>query len=268
MGIPAIQIDMRVDNIILVAILAMAIPSCRGTSNTGSDVDSTEAVADKKPATRHLVDIDRRSSLTIYTPLFTRVDLVTGTMPSKDEKDVIMCFEAAFTGELLDEFKHSNIAGNHVSSGVFYKGYKCGPNNGVFTWDSKRGWHFYNYSHTKSEAVLKTAADNGGMGFGQSLLIHEGRRFKGCFKAESENIYRALCELDDKLCVIDCTESMPFGRFLDALMDIGVREAIYCDMGYGWNYSWYRQDNGTVKELFHVPGRYTTNWVTFYREGD
>ena len=57
---------------------------------------------------------------------------------------------------------------------------------------------------------------------------------------------------------------MPFGRYLDALMAIGVKEAIYCDMGTGWNYSWYRDYDGSVKEIFHTPGRYTTNWVTFY----
>ena len=47
-------------------------------------------------------------------------------------------------------------------------------------------------------------------------------------------------------------------------MAIGVKEAIYCDMGTGWNYSWYRDYDGSVKEIFHTPGRYTTNWVTFY----
>ena len=48
------------------------------------------------------------------------------------------------------------------------------------------------------------------------------------------------------------------------LKKLGVKNAMYCDMGTGWNYSWYRKDDGTVKELFNVPGRYTTNWVVFY----
>jgi len=42
-----------------------------------------------------------------------------------------------------------------------------------------------------------------------------------------------------------------------------VKEAVYCDMGPGWNYSWYRRDDGSVEELFTTPGRYTTNWITF-----
>ena len=80
----------------------------------------------QKTLIAHYVEVEPRDSLVIYTPDFKRIDLVTGTMPSKSEEDVILCFEAAFTGELLDVFKHSNIAGHHVSGGVFYKGYKCG----------------------------------------------------------------------------------------------------------------------------------------------
>ena len=237
---------------------------CRARSDKDVQNDSAVIVKDE-PIHKHYIDVDRLDSLTIYYPIFKRIDLVTETMPSKTEEDVILCFEAAFTGERLDEFRHSNIAGHHVSGGTFHKGYKCGTNNGVFTWDSKTGWHFFNYSHANSVSVLEKAAGNGGMGFCQSMLIHQGKRFKGCIKAGSKNVYRALCELDGKLCVIDCAFSMPFGQFMDALVNLGVREAIYCDMGTGWNYSWYRQDDGSVKELFHTPGKYTTNWVTFYR---
>ena len=251
-------------NRIFLTALLMAAVSCQWggskTADAGKEDSSAEIESVKeKPRKAHYVDVKRNDSLTIYRPIFKRIDLVTENMPSKTEEDVIFCFEAAFTGEMLDDFRHLNIAGHHVSGGVFYKGYKCGPNNGVFTWD-------YNYGHTNSETVLKNVAANGGMGFCQSLLIHEGNRLKGCFKPESRNIYRALCELDGRLCVIDCALSMPFGRYLDALMAIGVKEAIYCDMGTGWNYSWYREDDGSVKEIFHTPGRYTTNWVAFYSE--
>ena len=247
----------------------MAIVSCQCNNSAGGErgqSKSTALVVQEKPILRHYVDVENHDSLTIYTPIYKRIDLVTETMPGKEEKYVILCFEAAFTGEKLDEFKHTNIAGHHVSGGVFYKGYKCGPNNGVFTWDAKTGWHFYNFSHAKSEAVLRKAAENGGMGFCQSLLFHEGKRFSGCFKPSSVNRYRALCELNGKLCVIDCSRALSFGNFMDGLESLGVSNAIYCDMGDGWNYSWYRQDDGTVKEIFPTPGKYTTNWVTFYSE--
>ena len=67
------------------------------------------------------VDTD---SLSVYYPNFSRVDLVTGVMPDRmDDSAVVFCCEAAFTGECLKEFKHTNIAGDHVSSGVRYRGY-------------------------------------------------------------------------------------------------------------------------------------------------
>ena len=116
-----------------------------------------------------LVTVEDHDSLTVYYPHFKRIDFVTERMPGKSEKDVIFVCAASFTGERLDEFKHSNIAGHHVSSGDFYQGYKCGPYNGVFTWSAKSGWHFFNYSHKNSEPPLRKVAGEGGMGFCQSL---------------------------------------------------------------------------------------------------
>ena len=210
------------------------------------------------------VTVENHDSLTVYYPHFKKMDLVTGTMPGKGEENVIFVCAASFTGERLEEFKHSNIAGHHVSSGEFFTGYKCGPYNAVFTWSAKSGWHFFNYSHKNSEPPLRTVAKEGGMGFCQSMLFHNGKRFKGCMKPERVNRYRALCEIGGKLCIVDCARNLPFGHFMDGLEKLGVRNAVYCDMGRGWNYSWYRRDDGSVKELFTTPGQYTTNWVAFY----
>ena len=255
--------------IVLLFVAMMALVSCQFNTKFAkqeNQVSTEKLVIQETPVMKHYVDVEKHDSLMIYRPLYDRIDLVTEKMPGKEQKDVILCFEAAFTGELLEEFKHSNIAGHHVSSGIFHKGFKCGPNNGVFTWDAKTGWHFHNCGHSSSEQVLRAAAANGGMGFCQGLLFHEGKRLKGCFKAASVNQYRALCELDGKLCLIDCSKPLQFGHFMDGLQGLGVTNAIYCDMGGGWNYSWYRQDDGTVKEIFPYPGKYTTNWVTFYSD--
>lgn len=181
--------------------------------------------------TTSFVTIENHDSLTVYYPDFTRIDLVTGQMPSKDEKTVVFCCAAAFTGEKLKTFKHSNIAGHHVSGGEYYEGFRCGPNNGVFTWSKSGGWQFYNFSHNNSVAPLKAVAEKGGMGFCQSLLFHNKKQFKGCFKPNKFNQYRALCEIDGRLCVVDCAQSLPFGSFMEGLRKLGVKDAIYCDMG-------------------------------------
>lgn len=254
----------------LLSIVAVFMAACSGRTQS-SAMDSSQSgdhpiQEEAKIPSRHYVEIEEKGDLTIYYPNFTRIDLATGTMPSKSESDVIFCCAAAFTGQRLNQFDHSNIAGHHVSGGTFFEGYKAGTNNGVFTWSRKSGWHFYNYSHKNSVTPLQKAAVEGGMGFGQSMLFCNGDRFKGCFKPGRREHYRALCELDGRICIIDCAQTLTFGEFLDGLESLSVKNAMYCDMGTGWNYSWYRKDDGTVQDLFPVKGQYATNWIVFYND--
>ena len=223
------------------------------------------SLEDLKMPSRTSVEVIEKDGLTFFFPSFERIDLITGVMPDKTEKDVIFVCEAAFTGQLLEEFDHFNIAGHHVSNGTFYEGYNCQPNTGCFTWDRKNGWHFSKETHASSETPLKKAARNGGMGFCQNLIIDNGVVGAYCFREEQVNRYRALCELNGKLCVIDCSAPMPYGDFVSKLKSAGVSYAIYCDMGTGWNYSWYRDAKGDIIEIFPTPGEYTTNWVAFYK---
>ena len=60
------------------------------------------------------VTVKTTANLNVYYPEYSKIDLVCGQMPKAAQKDVEFCCEAAFTGELLDEFKHSNIADNHI----------------------------------------------------------------------------------------------------------------------------------------------------------
>ena len=70
------------------------------------------------------VTVKSQANLNVYYPEYSRVDLVCGQMPKATQKDVEFCCEAAFTGELLNEFKHSNIADNHICNGEMKKGYR------------------------------------------------------------------------------------------------------------------------------------------------
>lgn len=43
---------------------------------------------------------------------------------------------------------------------------------------------------------------------------------------------------------------------------MGVRHALYLDMGMGWNYGWFRADEGApARLLFAVRSIYQTNWL-------
>lgn len=206
-----------------------------------------------------LMRIETTNDLIIYYPQFLSIDLACGKMPEKTETNVLFCCEAAFTGELLKEFKHSNIAGHHVSGGKFYRGYKCKPNTGCFVFYQNQ-WKFL--LHTYADE-LKLAAENGGMGFGQNMIIYDGETQPSFRKLQSKFEYRALCEYHGKLCVIDSKGVVSYASFINSLEKIGVTHALYLDMGRGWNHSWYRDNNGTVVEIHPKTHSYTTNWLVF-----
>lgn len=96
-----------------------------------------------------LMRIETTTDLIIYYPQYSNIDLACGQMPQKKDNDVLFCCEAAFTGELLKEFKHSNIAGHHVSGGMFYRGYKCKPNTGGFVFYNNQ-WKFLLHNYAMS----------------------------------------------------------------------------------------------------------------------
>jgi SanA protein len=200
--------------------------------------------------------------LRVYYPQYTNIDLVCGTMPSKEDRDVIMFAEAAFTGELLNEFKHSNVAGDHVAKGKRERGFRCKRNTGAFVYyDGEAKFIYKNFSDE-----LDRAAKHGGCGFSQEMMIHLGKEVPHSRKSSNSNEFRALCKIGGKIAVIDTKGIMTFGNFISKLLSIGATEALYLDMGTGWNYSWYRDVKGSPIEIHPVKTKYATNWITFYRK--
>ena len=110
---------------------------------------------------------------------------------------------------------------------------------------------------------LKIAADSSGMGVAQNMIIHDFNE-QPHFRKNSFQ-YRALCELDGKLCIIQSNQSVKYSDFVDMLKEAGVKHALYLDMG-GWNHSWYRKwDNSKPTYIKNNPHKYYTNWLTFYK---
>lgn len=216
-----------------------------------------ELIQDKEKA---LITVDKsHEGLRVYYPEFSSIDLVCGQQAPKDNPDAILCCAAAFTGSRLAEFKHSNIAGNHVSGGVFQKGYRSALNTGAFVWYNG-SWEFLHKDYGKA---LKAAAENGGCAFAQNMIIFN-KEVQPLYRSNS-NIYRALCELEGRLCIIQSNEKISYREFVDMLVATGVTHALYLDMG-GWREGWYRtQAGGKVTYLCQKENKYYTNWLTFYR---
>lgn len=210
------------------------------------------------------VTVETTASLTVYYPDFSRIDLVCGQMPRATDKNVELCCEAAFTGELLNEFRHSNIADNHICNGVMKKGYRCRANTGGFVWKKGR-WKFV------YKADFPTTASGWDMGFCQLLIIKEGvARPISPKMRKNKTIYRALCEKDGRLCLVESKKRVTYEDFVGHLRDFRIDNALYLDMGSGWNYAWYRDKEGKVVERFPESKlaanyKYRTNWITFYK---
>ena len=251
---------MKIDKTILLGAL-MLLCCCQGktTGKTKRTVESANNIVEQK--LQHLVEMVDTFGLKIYYPTYSKIDLVCGKIPSKDDAETIMIAEAAFTGELLKEFKHSNIAGDHVTNGKRERGYRCKRNTGAFVYYNNTPKFLYkDYSNE-----FNRAAQNGGCGFAQEMMIHEGKIVPHTRLDTNENEFRALCLIDGKVAVADSKGRVKFGDFIDKLQKAGASEALYLDMGPGWNYSWYRNEKGVVVEIHSKPPPYATNWITFYK---
>lgn len=243
---------------VLKSILLLFICFITACNNDGNKPVSNKC--DSINVSKSFVERIDSNGLIVLKPSFSRIDLVCGTEPSKDDKSVILFAEAAFTGKTLDSFAHSNIAGDHVSNGKRYKGYRCERNTGAFIYQ-KGTWNFLYKDYSKD---LDEAANNGGAAFAQEMIIYNGKLVKTEREDSNKNIFRALCNRDSDLYVIESAKKISFEDFKKKLIDYNISNAIYLDMGEGWNYAWYRDGNDII-ELHPKVHNYCTNWITFYK---
>ncbi len=231
--------------------------SCNASNDKEQAAKDEGEIAKEEAAT--VIRKDTLGLIVLY-PQYSSIDLVCGTMPSKSDSSVILFAEAAYTGELLNEFKHSNVAGEHVSQGKRYKGFKCKRNTGAFVYYGGK-WEFCYKDYSQE---IDKAAENGGAAFGQEMIIHKGKLVEIARKDNNKNQFRALCNHDGKLCIAESNKVVPFGDFKKQLLSLGVDDAIYLDMGPGWNHAWYR-NKGKIVELHPKLHHFCTNWITFYK---
>jgi len=247
----------------LFPVLAATVMCCCTVNNTDKTMDQETDF----PQHNVLIDDTTASGLIVYYPQSSRLDLVCGQMPDQRDTSVIFCAEAAFTHEILDEFAHSNIDGDHVSAGKRYKGAKCEDNSGAFAWFGDTTWEFINGEYSE---LLDSVAAAGGMGFGQAIIIHDGESIRPLWREKYDDKtthYRALCEKDGRLCIVDSRDEVSYEKFVSLLEQFAPRHALYMDMGAGWNHSWWRDDQGEIHEIHPMAekSRYCTNWLTFYK---
>lgn len=214
--------------------------------------------------------IHTMNAVTIYHPRFSRIDLVCGVRPSASDTDIVFCGAAAFTRIYgWTEFSHDLIADDHVSGGVLYTGYACPEtettvgNTGTFVWYDGQ-WQILPGDAPEAKQL---AQQHGGMAFSEELIVQNGRYHYNLLTERYRNkagFYRVLADLNGVLTIIE-SETLTFGAFVDELLLLGVRNALFIDMG-SVRYSFVREEGvlhelGTDKKDFP----YASNWIVFYK---
>ena len=195
--------------------------------------------------------------LYIYYADYSEISFVAGDRPSRDDGSILLCVAAAFQDKYQLDFNHSNIVGWHTSDGRLERG-KPQERLGAFTYvdGTARIWNI-----DEAEEAVREAAANGGEGYQQFIVLYDGQR--GGHDSNEFRCYRVLAILDGRACIIDSRTQMHYGEFIRALEELGVRDALYCDMGSGWNYSWYRNAEGQAVDIIGTPWPFSHNWLVF-----
>jgi len=197
---------------------------------------------------------------TVYVifPEYSGIELACGERPSKADKGITWCSGAAFQHDISLGFTHENIDGDHAVNGVLYESPYNKDSFAAFTFAEGA----FSFAFDSASEAIKEAAGKGGSGFMQFGLIKDGQPVMNINRPRAR-CYRTLAELNGHLCVIDSVNMLHFEEFMEELRRLGVTNALYMDMGAGWNYSWYRNAAEKVVTLFGLPVPWSHNWIVF-----
>lgn len=207
--------------------------------------------------------VDETDNLLIYYPNFSRIDLICGEMPDTTNPNIIFCSKAAYTSASKSDNIHDMILGTHVAEGILYEGYEENERNtGTFVWYNGR-WKFLFQPDYRE---FELAVENDGVAFCQEMFIHDGA-IKASLRDDTrlQYLFKALCEIDGKLCVIQNKQKSSFYDFVMLCCKVGATEALYLDLDEDWLYSWYREKSGKIHGDAIYDSTYCSNWITFYK---
>lgn len=251
---------------LLLPLLILTMSGCTSSANNGS-VDNYQDKDSLQKAVMLLLKSETQVDSVVFiklqmNPEVAYISMADSVIPSEKDPTIALCVEAAFTGELLKDFKSTNIGGDYVIDGTFHKGYKCKANTGFLYADKSV---FTISSSEYCPEWIEKAKKNNGVLFQQILIIQNGKDvYRGTpIKPITRNIYRAACIMSDgNFAVIQSEKAITLKNFINSLIKLGVSDALYLDMGTGWNYGWYRPtkcDDPTI--LFDYRTPYQTNWL-------
>ena len=194
----------------------------------------------------------------VIFPEYSQIELACEKRPSKSDEGITWCSGAAFQHDISLGFTHENIDGDHAVNGELYLSPYNKDSFAAFVFADGR----FAFEFDDPSGAVKKAAEAGGSGFMQFGLIRDGKTVMNVNRPRAR-CYRTLAELNGNLCIIDSVNMLHFEEFMEELHRLGVTNALYMDMGAGWNYSWLRDAAGRVITLFGLPVPWSHNWIVF-----
>lgn len=257
----------------LIAVSILAILRCSG----GRETPPIIPVEEDTTTTADIVEIDSVSfkGLTFYYPPIASISLFVGEEPDTSNFYIGFSCAAAYTDKSIYHHQgranHIHVAGDHIDGGELHRGYVSENNTGGFVVYPYPDFHWEIVNSTDYKQRI-SAETKPCTAFQQELLILHGE-IQQFIRPDRTELYRALCNYNGRLCVVDGTHKRLLSSFVDLLHNAGVEDALYLDMG-NWNYSWYRKcpDGLDIEyssvNIIHPKSQkgkyYGSNWLAFY----
>ena len=256
----------------IIVVFLLSIMRCSGSRETQPVLQIEEDTT-----TSDIVEIDSVSfkGLKFYYPPTASIGLFVGEEPDTSNFYISYCCAAAYTGQSIywhqGPANHTDVAGDHIEGGKLFRGYVEDNNTGGFVVYPYPDFH---WEIVDSPAFIQRISSETRpiTAFQQELLILNGeiQKFK---RPDLPRLYRALCNFNGRLCVVDGTHEHLLSSFIDLLHNAGIEDALYLDMG-NWSYSWYREyqegldiEWSSAKLIHPKPQHgkyYGSNWLAFY----
>lgn len=225
--------------------------------NADCTLDEVDEVLLSADAGERNVIVCENEDFYFFFPLYNDIRFAVGSLPSKADKENIMVIPTAFIHAYELGFSHDNIEGIHADAGNLYQGGDL-KDEGAFTYANGQA-ELWNAE--EAEAALKAAAEQGGCGYQQFMVLEDGEITD--FSIMGNVCFRVITKWKDRICIIDAKRKISYADFCEMLKALGIKDALYCDMGTGWNFSWYRKNNDRTKNLFSLPWLFSHAWLVF-----
>lgn len=179
--------------------------------------------------------------LIIYTPHNATMSLMTG-MPEESDSTIIFAAMAADIRkdnmEIVGDFV---LSGKQLARGIAKKGYVAIIENKI------------TIGAGESTPLLQQAIDDNGSFFRQYPLVNNGELMEN--KPKNKSVRRALAIRNGTIIMVQSRERESFHAFSQAMIDIGVTDAIYLVGGdaYGWYYNAEHVRHVFGKKLADIP---------------